>query len=56
MNKIKTKEGKETEVTADGSLGLLALGYRGLIAWRNKRAEEKKENPKSQCSHKQPKS
>jgi hypothetical protein len=43
MDKFKTKDGKEIEVTADGSLGLLALGYRGLIAWRQKRMEVMKE-------------
>jgi hypothetical protein len=40
MDKFKTKDGKEIEVTAEGSLGLLAIGYRGLIAWRKKRKEE----------------
>jgi hypothetical protein len=40
MDKFKTKDGKEIEVTAEGSLGLLALGYRGLIAWRKKKIEE----------------
>jgi hypothetical protein len=39
MDKFKTKDGKEIEVTAEGSLGLLALGYRGLVAWRQKRLE-----------------
>jgi hypothetical protein len=42
MDKLLTKDGKEIAVTADGSLGLLALGYRGLIAWRQKRMEEHK--------------
>jgi hypothetical protein len=42
MDKFKTKDGKEIEVTAEGSLGLLALGYRGLIAWRKKRIEQQK--------------
>jgi hypothetical protein len=40
MDKFKTKDGKEAEVTAQGSLALLAIGYRGLIAWRKKRMEE----------------
>ena len=34
-------------VTKEGSLGLLALGYKGLLLWRKKRDEletEKKEN------------
>jgi hypothetical protein len=34
---IKTPEGKDFNVTAEGSLGLLALGAKGLIAWRQKR-------------------
>ncbi len=28
------------KVTVEGSLGLLALGYQGLVAWRSKRKEE----------------
>ncbi|CAN5325699.1 hypothetical protein BH09BAC5_BH09BAC5_00700 [soil metagenome] len=35
-------EGAEYAVPPEGSLGLLALGYRGLVAWRNKREEAKK--------------
>ena len=31
---------KNFEVTALGSLGLLALGHVGIIAWKKKRAEE----------------
>jgi hypothetical protein len=35
-------EKKESyEVTAEGSLGLLALGAKGIQAWRKKRDEEK---------------
>lgn len=37
-------------ITNEGSLGLLALGYKGLIMWRKKRAEnevsEKPDNEK----------
>jgi hypothetical protein len=36
--------GSVYEVPAEGSLGLLALGYRGLDAWREKREEEKKKD------------
>jgi hypothetical protein len=43
MDKFKSKDGKEIEVSAEGSLGLLALGYRGLIAWRQKRMEVMKQ-------------
>lgn len=35
---ITTKEGTPIDVPPEGSLGLLALGYKGLIAWRNARA------------------
>ncbi len=31
---FNTEDGKIINVNKDGSLGLLALGYRGLIAWR----------------------
>ncbi len=48
---ITTEEGKLFQVPPEGSLGLLALGYKGLIAWRQarrqyqmiKKAAEKKE-------------
>ncbi|MCW3086444.1 MAG: hypothetical protein JWP12_3810 [Bacteroidetes bacterium] len=34
--------GKQTQkITTDGSLGLLALGAKGIKAWRKKREEEK---------------
>jgi len=36
---IKDKEGKNIEVPVEGSIGLLALGYKGLMAWRMKRKE-----------------
>lgn len=46
---IKDKDGKTIEVPVEGSIGLLALGYKGLMAWRMKRKEvgdllNKKEN------------
>ncbi|MFK7923276.1 MAG: PEP-CTERM sorting domain-containing protein [Bacteroidia bacterium] len=31
------QEGKEIEIPESGSLGLLALGYTGLMLWRNKK-------------------
>jgi hypothetical protein len=43
MNKTKkqiqivTKDGKPFPVPPEGSLGLLALGYVGLVAWRQVR-------------------
>ena len=39
-NIIKNKKAKEYEIPLEGSLGLLALGYRGLVAWREKREKE----------------
>jgi hypothetical protein len=34
---FQTEQGHVTEIPAEGSLGLLALGYVGLMAWRNVR-------------------
>jgi hypothetical protein len=31
---------KSFEVTAQGSLGILALGHVGILAWKKKREEE----------------
>lgn len=39
QQKITTKDGSPFEVTKEGSLSLLAMGYQGLMAWRAKRAE-----------------
>lgn len=36
---ITTKDGKQYEIPINGSLGLLAIGYRGLMAWRYHRNE-----------------
>ena len=41
---LKTKDGELFNIPVEGSLGLLALGYVGLIAWRKKRKEAKKAN------------
>jgi hypothetical protein len=35
----KPKEGDEYQIPVEGSLGLLALGYRGVQAWRKVRKE-----------------
>ena len=35
------------EVPPGGSLGLLALGYRGLLAWREALEKYKEENPQA---------
>lgn len=37
--KFKTKDGEKFDIPLEGSLGLLALGDIGLLAWRNKRAK-----------------
>lgn len=37
---ITGKDGKPLEIPVKGSIALLALGYRGLMAWRNKRMED----------------
>lgn len=36
---ITTKDGKVLKVPPEGALGLLALGHKGLIAWRQARKE-----------------
>lgn len=38
-NKDLKEENKELKIPVDGSLGLLALGYRGVVAWRKVRDE-----------------
>ncbi len=45
QQKITAKDGSPFEVTKEGSLSLLALGYQGLMAWRAKRAEVVKQQP-----------
>lgn len=35
--KIKTKDGQSYNVPVQGSLGLLALGYEGVKAWRKRK-------------------
>jgi hypothetical protein len=40
MNKdiiIKNSEGEVYDIPPEGSLGLLALGYVGIMAWREKK-------------------
>ena len=38
---FQTLDGKPYEIPIEGSLGLLALGHVGLIAWRHKRNQAK---------------
>jgi hypothetical protein len=49
-DKAADKTKSTYEVTAQGSLGLLALGSVGITAWRKKREEEKK-NAKPESGH-----
>lgn len=46
--RITTKDGKNYEITAKGSLGLLALGYKGLQMWRAKREQIKNSEKEKQ--------
>jgi hypothetical protein len=38
---LQTEDGKDLKANPEGSLGLLALGYRGLIAWRKAKKQSK---------------
>ncbi len=40
---IRTTTGENYEITEEGSLGLLALGHVGLIAWRKKKQAIRKQ-------------
>ena len=40
---ITTKEGELYAIPEEGSLSLLALGYKGLMAWRAKRVAMERE-------------
>lgn len=35
---LTTEDGKPFDAPVDGSLGLLAVGFRGVIAWRQARS------------------
>ncbi len=39
---ITTNDGKPFQIPVEGSLGLLALGYKGLVAWRQVRRQYQK--------------
>ena len=39
---ITTNDGQPFKVPVEGSLGLLALGYKGLVAWRQVRRQYQK--------------
>ncbi len=49
---IKSKDGRQFKVSARGSLGLLALGDLGVIAWRQAR-EQRKEEKRTRSQYKQ---
>ncbi len=39
---LKDENGDKFEIPEEGSLGLLAIGYKGLIAWRKKKIQVRK--------------
>lgn len=39
---ITTNDGLPFQIPVEGSLGLLALGYKGLVAWRQVRRQYQK--------------
>jgi len=41
---IRTADGKPMHVSPEGSLALLALGYKGLMAWRASRRNALSDN------------
>ena len=43
---FKTNGTEQYEIPVEGSLGLLALGDLGLIAWRYRRQQESLKSPK----------
>ncbi len=47
-NKNKKKSINPFEITADGSLGLLALGAVGIKAWKEKRKETASKSKESE--------
>lgn len=42
---LRTPDGAPYEVPPEGSLGLLALGYVGLMLWRQKRHAARNDTP-----------
>jgi len=45
---MKNEKEKEFEIPEQGSLGLLAIGYAGLVAWRKKRKEVEQKKAKKE--------
>lgn len=54
LKKDNEKPGDSYQVSPDGSLGLLALGYRGFIAWQEAKKKFQENNP-SQEKNNEPK-
>ncbi|MGK0364248.1 MAG: hypothetical protein ACI85O_001305 [Saprospiraceae bacterium] len=50
--KLATENGEPFEIPEGGSLGLLALGYVGLMLWRKKRKEISIQKTKSSTDEK----
>lgn len=48
--KVKTTTGQNFEIPVEGSLGLLALGDIGLMAWRQKKLEFVEKQAKEKIS------
>lgn len=40
---ILLPDGRKFDIPEEGSLGLLALGYKGVIAWKKKKSQAKKQ-------------
>lgn len=40
---ILLPDGRKFDIPVEGSLGLLALGYKGVIAWKKKKSQAKKQ-------------
>ncbi len=53
---LKTVDGKAYDIPEGGSLGLLALGYVGVMLWREKRHKIQKEKQKQVISDEKTKS
>ncbi|MBK9421752.1 MAG: hypothetical protein IPN44_11995 [Flavobacteriales bacterium] len=51
-DRFQAPDGTPFEVTPEGSLSLLALGYRGLMAWRAERIEAAKSVERSRAPRK----
>jgi hypothetical protein len=48
---LKTETGEAYDIPVEGSLGLLALGYAGVMLWREKRAAVRNIQPPIKPDH-----